>query len=41
MLAGPDTTTTVLSQVDVDGNGQIDVEEFAYMVRNYLTDDDI
>lgn len=31
----------IFAEVDVDGNGFIDYDEFAYMVRNYMTDDDI
>ncbi|VDM79933.1 unnamed protein product [Strongylus vulgaris] len=29
------------ASADVDGNGLIDYDEFTYMVKNYMTDDDI
>ncbi|GMS78836.1 hypothetical protein PENTCL1PPCAC_1011, partial [Pristionchus entomophagus] len=31
----------IFNEVDVDGNGVIDADEFSYMVRNYMNDDDI
>ena len=31
----------LFEEVDVDGNGSVDQDEFAAMIRNYLTDDDI
>ncbi|KAF8355761.1 hypothetical protein PRIPAC_97384, partial [Pristionchus pacificus] len=31
----------VFDRTDVDGNGLIDRDEFTYMCRNYMTDDDI
>lgn len=31
----------IFAEVDVDGNGIIDYDEFTFMVRNYMTDDDI
>ncbi|CAI4223530.1 unnamed protein product [Auanema sp. JU1783] len=31
----------IFLEADVDGNGVIDYDEFAYMVKNYMTDDDI
>uniref|UniRef100_A0A914VXK1 EF-hand domain-containing protein n=1 Tax=Plectus sambesii TaxID=2011161 RepID=A0A914VXK1_9BILA len=31
----------VFAEVDVDGNGLIDYDEFSSMVRNYMTDDDV
>ncbi|GMT10410.1 hypothetical protein PFISCL1PPCAC_1707, partial [Pristionchus fissidentatus] len=31
----------IFNEVDVDGNGLIDADEFSYMVRNYMNDDDI
>jgi len=35
-----DEIDEIFREVDVAGNGQIDYEEFAQMVRNYLFDDD-
>ena len=31
----------VFAEVDVDGNGLVDYDEFSSMVRNYMTDDDV
>ncbi|PAV58485.1 hypothetical protein WR25_09494 [Diploscapter pachys] len=31
----------IFNEADVDGNGVLDYEEFSFMIRNYLTDDDI
>lgn len=31
----------VFAEVDVDGNGIVDYDEFSAMVRNYMTDDDV
>ncbi|VDK18548.1 unnamed protein product [Anisakis simplex] len=31
----------IFDEVDVDGDGIIDYDEFTFMVRNYMTDDDI
>ncbi|KAK5979474.1 HLH domain-containing protein [Trichostrongylus colubriformis] len=31
----------IFMEADVDGNGLIDYDEFSYMVKNYMTDDDI
>ena len=31
----------IFNEADVDGNGVIDYDEFTYMVKNYMTDDDI
>lgn len=31
----------IFLEADVDGNGLIDYDEFSYMVKNYMTDDDI
>nr|AAS99339.1 putative calmodulin isoform c [Dictyocaulus viviparus] len=31
----------IFLEADVDGNGLIDYDEFSYMVKNYLTDEDI
>ncbi|EPB67011.1 EF hand [Ancylostoma ceylanicum] len=31
----------IFLEADVDGNGLIDYDEFTYMVKNYMTDDDI
>lgn len=31
----------IFAEADVDANGLIDYDEFAYMVRNYMNDDDI
>ncbi|GMR56538.1 hypothetical protein PMAYCL1PPCAC_26733, partial [Pristionchus mayeri] len=42
---GDITDNTIIDEIfnecDVDGNGIIDADEFADMVRNYMTDDDI
>ncbi|VDM63238.1 unnamed protein product [Angiostrongylus costaricensis] len=32
---------SVFDRADVDGNGLIDYDEFSYMVKNYMTDEDI
>lgn len=31
----------IFQEVDVDGNGVIDYNEFSSMVRNYMQDDDV
>uniref|UniRef100_A0A0K0DFP2 Troponin C n=1 Tax=Angiostrongylus cantonensis TaxID=6313 RepID=A0A0K0DFP2_ANGCA len=31
----------IFLEADVDGNGLIDYDEFSYMVKNYMTDEDI
>ncbi len=31
----------LFTEVDVDGNGVIDYDEFAVMVKNYLTEEDV
>ncbi|CAD6190014.1 unnamed protein product [Caenorhabditis auriculariae] len=31
----------IFNEADVDGNGVIDYDEFSYMVKNYMTDEDI
>ncbi len=36
-----DTIEQIFQEVDVDGNGVIDYDEFSSMVRNYMEDGDM
>jgi len=31
----------IFTEADVDGNGLIDYDEFTFLVKNYMTDEDV
>uniref|UniRef100_A0AC35FU36 EF-hand domain-containing protein n=1 Tax=Panagrolaimus sp. PS1159 TaxID=55785 RepID=A0AC35FU36_9BILA len=40
-IQNPDLIEELFTEFDVDSDGFIDFEEFGFLVKNYLTDDDI